>query len=47
MIFGDVLNYGLCNVLLEGYVLVKVVEWFNEVVYKVIVVCGNCDSEVD
>lgn len=47
MIFGDVLNYGSRNVLSEGYALVKVVERFNEVVYKVIVVRGNCDSEVD
>lgn len=47
ILLGDVFNHGPRNRLPEGYEPMKVAEIFNGVKGKLMVIKGNCDSEVD
>lgn len=47
ILLGDVYNHGPRNRLPDGYEPMKVAELLNSVKDKLIVIKGNCDSEVD
>ena len=47
VILGDILYHGPRNDLPAGYAPKKVIELLNEYVGKILVVRGNCDTEVD
>ncbi len=47
ILLGDIYNHGPRNPLPQDYAPMKVSEMLNEMVDKLIVVKGNCDSQVD
>ncbi len=47
VLLGDVYNHGPRNALPKDYAPLKVAEMLNEIKDKLIVVKGNCDSQVD
>jgi putative phosphoesterase len=47
ILLGDVYNHGPRNILPEEYAPMQVAEILNAITDKLIVIKGNCDSEVD
>ena len=47
ILLGDIYNHGPRNPLPEEYAPMQVAELLNEITDKLIVIKGNCDSEVD
>ena len=47
ILLGDLYYHGIRNPLPEGYAPLKVAEYLNERAEKLLVVRGNCDSNVD
>ncbi|MBQ9369909.1 MAG: phosphodiesterase [Clostridia bacterium] len=47
ILLGDLYYHGIRNPLPEGYAPLKVAEYLNERADKLLVVKGNCDSDVD
>ena len=47
ILLGDIFNHGPRNPLPEEYAPMEVAKIFNDLVNELIVVKGNCDSEVD
>ena len=47
ILLGDIYNHGPRNPLPEGYAPISVAEKLNKIKDKIIVIKGNCDSQVD